>query len=274
MNRIKTTEDYVAAQNLLDFFMELIEASKNLLKYYLSEDVVLDWFGQTVRGQKNVASFIKTKINPIKHILSGAKPVNRIGFRDTHVVTVSRPLRRTLRSAFLSPPRISLPNTPKKQPKPSTSTNRDPPPPSSRRGINKLNFDNNENNNIDADTKKTPSNTNNNNAISRPLEDSPRKRRKLSPKDGDTDVVEEEPELEGPEVTVKYLTCEGHVEFHRPSLKKLQGETKWQRPCKLHLAYDCGKDVKDSTFYLIIYEGNVKCRRNLMAAFETDEPES
>lgn len=75
-----------------------------------------------------------------------------------------------------------------------------------------------------------------------------------------------------PDFNVKYLTAEGNIEFHRPSLKKLQRETIWQRPCKIHLAYDMGKDIKDSS--LRTYEGNVKCRRNLLKDFEAEEPEN
>lgn len=72
---------------------------------------------------------------------------------------------------------------------------------------------------------------------------------------------------------IKYMMAEGSVEFHRPSIKKLQTETKWKRPCKLSVAYSSA-NCHDCTIYLIIYEGNVKCRRNLMKDFEAEEPEN
>ncbi|KAJ8984607.1 hypothetical protein NQ317_006069 [Molorchus minor] len=72
---------------------------------------------------------------------------------------------------------------------------------------------------------------------------------------------------------IKNVTAEGAVEFHRPSMKKLQTETKWRRPCKLGIAYS-STNCNDCTIYLIIYEGNVKCRRNLMKDFEAEEPEN
>ncbi|XP_019757054.1 uncharacterized protein LOC109535576 isoform X4 [Dendroctonus ponderosae] len=236
MNGQKPTED---AQKVLDFFTDLIETSKTHLKYYLAEDIVLDWFGQTIRGQKKVASFIKTKVNPIRHLFKEAKSTSKIGFRDTHLVKAPKSARRILRSSFLSPPRPTLMNTPVKQLQPSTSA---------RRLIGKLNFDSNE---------------------------SPRKRQKLSSTQLDTsDIDILEPESDSSDVKVQYLTAEGHVEFHRPSSKKIMKETKWQRPCKIYIAYDSGKDVKDSNFYLIIYEGNVKCRRNLMKSFDAEEPDN
>ncbi|XP_050299346.1 uncharacterized protein LOC126738182 isoform X2 [Anthonomus grandis grandis] len=231
MDAIKSTENNATeVQTVLDFYLDLIEHSKNLIRYYLSEDVVLDWFGHTVKGQKNVAAFMKDKVNPVKHIFKEARAIDSIGFRDTHVVKTSRPARRILRSSLLSPPRPTLLNTPKKQPQASTSA---------RRQI-----------------------------------ESPRKRQKLTPTHFDTsdiDILESENCIA--DQMVKYLTAEGNVEFHRPSLKKLQRETKWRRPSKLHIAYNGGKDVKDTSFYLIIYEGNVKCRKNLISAFEAEEAE-
>lgn len=70
---------------------------------------------------------------------------------------------------------------------------------------------------------------------------------------------------------LKYVVSEGCVEFHKPSLKKYQSETKWRRPCKMSVAYTA-VDSNDYTIYLIIYEGNMKCRRNLMKDFEAEEP--
>lgn len=158
-----------------------------------------------------------------------------------------RPAKRILRSAFLSPPRPTLMFTPVKQAQASTSA---------RRPIGRLNL---------GDSPPSPTKNGS---------ESPRKRQKMTTTVdvGDLDVVEGE--NDNTDVRVKFLTAEGHVEFHRPSSKKLQPETKWQRPCKLHIAYDCSKDIKDSSFYMIIYEGNVKCRRNLMKDFEAEEPEN
>lgn len=69
---------------------------------------------------------------------------------------------------------------------------------------------------------------------------------------------------------IKYAFAEGHVEFLRKSSKKLQRGNKWSRPCKLQVAYS-GTDSTNFMVHLIIYEGNVKCRRNLMKDFESAE---
>ncbi|XP_066147015.1 uncharacterized protein [Euwallacea fornicatus] len=251
-NQNPTEDKATEAQQLLDFYIDLMENSKNLLKYYLSEDIVLDWFGETVKGQKQVTDFIKTNVNPMKHIFKEAVPASKIGFRDTHSLKILRPSRRILRSTFLSPPRPSLMFTPIKQPHASTSA---------KRQIGQLNLD-----------KSGTKNGTSPPSPSKSLPESPNKRQKVTQFDvTDPDVLESENEIANSRV--KYLTAEGYVEFHRPSLKKLQKETKWQRSCKIHIAYDCIRDIKDSSFYLIIYEGNSKCRRKLFADFEDPESE-
>lgn len=68
-------------------------------------------------------------------------------------------------------------------------------------------------------------------------------------------------------VSIKYLTSEGTLEFRKKSNKKLQKFTKWFRPCKLAFAYS-GTKLNDFMLHLIIYEGNSKCRKNLLKDFE------
>ncbi|VEN58391.1 unnamed protein product [Callosobruchus maculatus] len=105
------------------------------------------------------------------------------------------------------------------------------------------------------------------------MEMSPVKRFKASNVDmvvSNLELVESECDTVIPQI--KYALMEGAIEFHKPSSKKLQSETKWKRPCKLSIAYSVTNC--DYTIYLIIYEGNVKCRRNLMKDFEAEEPEN
>lgn len=66
---------------------------------------------------------------------------------------------------------------------------------------------------------------------------------------------------------IKFLVAEGSLEFAGKSSKKLQRQTQWSRPCKLHIAYK-QTSVEDCTVFLMIYEGSLKCRRNLMKDFD------
>lgn len=71
---------------------------------------------------------------------------------------------------------------------------------------------------------------------------------------------------------VKYVVADGFLEFKGKVSKKLQRETRWSRPCKLQIAYT-QSGLEDCTMLLIIYEGNMKCRRNLMKDFDVNTSE-
>lgn len=73
-----------------NFYIEKMETERDSLKYFLSEDVILDWFGQTVKGDKNVIAFLKKTLASVNHIISDFKPATKIGFRDTHVVKIPK----------------------------------------------------------------------------------------------------------------------------------------------------------------------------------------
>lgn len=102
------------------------------------------------------------------------------------------------------------------------------------------------------------------------LQVSPAKKFKAAPSEWSDAEETIEPESG---ISVKYITCDGSVEFHKPSSKKLQAETKWKRPCKLSVGYT-STNKQDYTIHLIIYEGNVKCRRNLMKDFSSEDEEN
>lgn len=81
-----TQKDKEEARKFGEFYVDLIDNHKDCFRYYLSQNAVLDWFGQTVRGEKNIQSFVKSNISNCSHNFKSAIPVQKIGFRDTHVV--------------------------------------------------------------------------------------------------------------------------------------------------------------------------------------------
>lgn len=78
------------AQAFGDFYIEKMETQREMLKYFLSEDVILDWFGQTIKGEKNVITFLKKTLTSVNHIISVFRPAKKIGFRDTHIIKAPR----------------------------------------------------------------------------------------------------------------------------------------------------------------------------------------
>lgn len=84
-----SNEEHQEAKDFLEFYINAVE-TKNCIRYYLAEDVILDWFGHTIRGEKNVLSFFRSDVSQIKHFLSDVSPAEKIGFRDTHVIKLTK----------------------------------------------------------------------------------------------------------------------------------------------------------------------------------------
>lgn len=62
-------------------YFALVDGLASGLENHLSEDVVLDWFGRTVKGRRNVTTFIEAhKVNS-RHIFSQIVPVPGIGYK-------------------------------------------------------------------------------------------------------------------------------------------------------------------------------------------------
>ncbi|XP_045479414.1 uncharacterized protein LOC123684272 isoform X1 [Harmonia axyridis] len=242
-DEMEFTDDQIKdASTFCNFYLDLIHSFNDKTKYFLSENVVLDYFGRTIKGQKNVTSYIKSNLVNVGHLFEEAKPMKEIGFRDTHVVNLPTEPKKVA-MPFFSPPKSNEAKTPTKsvsQPSTSSAVKQE-----ERRGVKKR------------------------------LEGcSPAKRLKkngggdeLGESSSGTELVE----CESEPLRVKYMVSEGHVEFRKPSMKKLQTECRWRRPCKLSVAYSSTSN-QDCSIYLIIYEGNVKCRRNLMKEFDEAEP--
>ncbi|XP_057655123.1 uncharacterized protein LOC130893214 [Diorhabda carinulata] len=249
------------AKNFVDFYIDKIENQRNYFRYYLSEDVILDWFGQTVKGEKNVNAFLNKTITSVNHILSETVPATKIGSRESHVI---KPLKtqKSIPLGLLSPPRTIQPRTetktPKKQPIASTS-----------------HFNNNNNRELRSKHSRDHGQGDGYHKDTEILSSPVKKLKTLDVTDvvvENLEMLESESDSTQSSQKIKYVVSEGCVEFHKPSLKKYQSETRWRRPCKLSIAYT-STNCNDYTIYLIIYEGNVKCRRNLMKDFEAAESE-
>lgn len=83
-----TEKEILDAKKFMDFYENIIDNHKDSFKYHLSETVVLDWFGQTVKGNRNVTAFVDSKTVSCTHHFSNVRPASKIGFRDTHVVNI------------------------------------------------------------------------------------------------------------------------------------------------------------------------------------------
>lgn len=78
------------ASRFVEFYVNTLDNHKDCFKYYLAENAVLDWFGQTVKGCKNIGAFIKANTSMCTHHFEKIKPVATIGFRETHVIKLPK----------------------------------------------------------------------------------------------------------------------------------------------------------------------------------------
>lgn len=222
-----TPAETTEAQQFSEFFIDLFENHRDNLVYYLADTATLDWFGHTIKGPKNIVTYLKNSAGSCKHNFSNVSPARKIGFRPNHVIKFSSASRHykgeisPLRNEEVTPPNLTF--------SPIIQTRIE-----KGQGDGPHNCDSSE---------------------------SPRKKCKIDFREGDGS---------GPVPNIKYIITEGHIEFRRKSTKKLQSETKWNRPCKLEVAYSA-TNFEDCVIYMMIYQGNMKCRRNLLKDFEACE---
>jgi len=215
------------AESFLSFYIDLFENHVDTLPYHLSEDALLDWFGQTVRDVKKIGEFLKHNVGSVKHLFTQPEVCDSVGYRESHTNFIPRKTRKRLSPVL---------------------KNQDVTPPSGA-GVSKKTTHKHEG---DSD------------------EETPPKRTKLSFEPDRVVTVQSNSLIENEDKTdvveIKNISAEGHVEFHRKSSKKYQRETKWLRPCKLQIKFS--KSLTGYTIHMMIYEGNMRCRRNLLKEFD------
>ncbi|XP_017772524.1 PREDICTED: uncharacterized protein LOC108559688 [Nicrophorus vespilloides] len=222
----KYTEEQVKeATSFAEFYIDLIENHRDSFSYYLSDNAILDWFGQTVKGEKNIKVFLKNHVNKIKHIFPNIEPCSKIGYRDTHVVKyIPRESKNTVTE--------TIDNEEKTPPNKALLS------PGGSRKREKGQGDGLHN-----------------------CSDTPTKRTRLN------DTEDDDPSV--PDVQITNITSDGYIEFYRKSSKKFQNETKWSRPCKFQVAFS--QVPSGYLIHLMIYQGTVKCKRNLLKQFDSVE---
>lgn len=87
------------AKAFTNFYIDMFENHLNTFSFYLSESATLDWFGKTIKGEKDIGAFLKNNAATIKHLMCDPKPVNEVGHRDTHVINY--PTKQKKRSLTL-----------------------------------------------------------------------------------------------------------------------------------------------------------------------------
>lgn len=88
MDKASAGLEVAEAKNFLKFYTNMMDNHKSSFKYHLSETAVLDWFGKTVKGSRNIGVFLNSSTTSCTHHFTNVKPAAKIGFRDTHVINL------------------------------------------------------------------------------------------------------------------------------------------------------------------------------------------
>ncbi|XP_053999686.1 uncharacterized protein LOC128887617 [Hylaeus anthracinus] len=73
-------DEYTQAISFVNSYFALVDGLAYGLESHLSENVILDWFGRTIKGRKNVTAFMEThKVNS-RHIFGNIVPSTCINY--------------------------------------------------------------------------------------------------------------------------------------------------------------------------------------------------
>lgn len=72
-------ENFVQAISVANSYFALADGLADGIHNYLSEDVILDWFGWIVEGRKNVAAFMES--HDSRHMYSYIVPTSNINYK-------------------------------------------------------------------------------------------------------------------------------------------------------------------------------------------------
>ncbi|CAK9819567.1 hypothetical protein ANTPLA_LOCUS10290 [Anthophora plagiata] len=76
---------HTQAISFANSYFALIDGLASGLDRQLSEDVVLHWFGRTIRGRRNVCAFMKTHKPNSKHMFTRIAPTTGISYERKHI---------------------------------------------------------------------------------------------------------------------------------------------------------------------------------------------
>lgn len=73
-------EDHSRAISFAESYFSLVDGLATGLEDHLAKNVVLDWFGRTIRGRENVAEFMKIQKIGSRHVFNSIDPADDISY--------------------------------------------------------------------------------------------------------------------------------------------------------------------------------------------------
>ncbi|PSN35922.1 hypothetical protein C0J52_07156 [Blattella germanica] len=275
-----------AAINFSNAFCNILDNHRSKLSLYLADDAVLDWFGRTIHGKDSISGYLNLEVPQTIHTLTSVEPSGPIQHRNRVPVEVidddgnslcSVSSHNTLDNSF-SDDELAKPLNLSDQP-PQVFCPKDDI--LSKINLGSLSFEEDSTENYKAECSK-PWESQIETPINREISEC---YANATCEEGQGDCFPKPSQIFTE--ANRYLEARGSLQFRRtkinkkfPKNMKLVTDTmKWQRFCKLKIAYSTAKtgfssndhgDVLEDDFkiWLLIYQDNTRCRRNLSDAFD------
>ncbi|XP_015593388.1 uncharacterized protein LOC107266896 [Cephus cinctus] len=75
------SDEYSRAISFANSYFALVDGLATGLEDHLADDVILDWFGETIKGRANVTAFMKAHKFDSRHMFTNITPTASIGYR-------------------------------------------------------------------------------------------------------------------------------------------------------------------------------------------------
>lgn len=291
------------ARTFVSWYKRMIDYERQNFALYLSDEVVLEWFGKTIRKRKKVASFLKYDMQSSKHDLTTVESIERISVREDHNPRkLEFDVDEKLASPLHSPEIIKTryydripPIKNRKRPGLRSSGNspewdKDCKPVDADIGATnrkkaKRNYDS-INHKLEIDERasdKSSTILDTSELTSKGDGALVRKAQRvcmlITPpncEQGQGDCLpstSSDSEMShaalNAQLPKKAVECNGYISFTRTRNSRSTDAMKWERKCKVQISYsEDPLNVGEYIIWAIHYTDESKCRRNLLAAFE------
>ncbi|XP_059061113.1 uncharacterized protein LOC131854008 [Achroia grisella] len=287
----KFTEHH-QARTFINWYKHMIDNERQNLCLYLADDAILEWFGRTIKTRKKLSAFLKHDMQCSRHDLTTVESINKIEFRQGRISRkddnpIASPLnspdikncKRSLKTTCNSPEWAEGCN-PQDDIKELDFVNKR----LKRHHVEHLNHNDEDVVHMKNGLKRECSadegvevNSKGDSVLRRRVK---RKCVLVTPPNcevgqgdclpstsgADSDRSHDTLNAQLPKLAVE---CNGYIEFARSRNSRSTDTMKWDRKCKIQISYSQDPlNIGEYIIWALIYSGESKCRRNLLAAFE------
>ncbi|XP_028169792.1 uncharacterized protein LOC114359551 [Ostrinia furnacalis] len=289
------SNDRLRARSFTSWYKNMVDHDRQNLTLYMSDDVILEWFGRTIKTRKKVCSFLKHDMQCSRHDFLTVQSVDKIQNRQER----SPSFRKEKDAGCMhNSPELSINKTERKR-RLLRSNCSSPEWAEGCQPLDEVKDTANKRlkgNNVTAENECKNGDVTQRNGVKRGYESEEsidvnstgdgvirrRVKRKLVPvtppnrelgqgdclpsTSADSDKSHDALNAQLPKL---FVECNGYIEFSRTKNNRDVDSMKWERKCKIQISYsEDPLNVGEYIIWAVHYTDETKCRRNLLPAFE------